>query len=78
MHKIGYCFRHYLHKIGVIVHFCRPAFSSDADTSLRLAKSFGLTDRCFLDIQNDIDLRELKKSMVKELNEIRPLQAEAV
>ena len=32
-----------------------------ADTSLRLAKYFGVSDRYFLDLQNDIDLRELKQ-----------------
>ena len=33
-----------------------------ADTSLRLAKFFGVSDRFFLDMQNDIDVRELKTS----------------
>ena len=28
-----------------------------ADTSLRLAKFFGVSDRYFLDLQNDIDIR---------------------
>lgn len=41
------------------------------DTSLRLAKFFGVSDRYFLDIQNDIDLRELKKSMKAEIRSIR-------
>ena len=31
-----------------------------ADTSLRLSKFFGVSERYFLDIQNDIDLRKLK------------------
>lgn len=43
-----------------------------ADTSLRLAKYFGVSDRYFLDIQNDIDIRELKQSLAKEIEEIRP------
>ena len=30
-----------------------------ADTSLRLAKYFGVSDRYFLDMQNDIDIRIL-------------------
>ena len=30
-----------------------------ADTSLRLAKFFGVSDRYFLDLQNDIDIRNL-------------------
>ena len=32
------------------------------DTSLRLARFFGVSDRYFLNMQNDIDLRELKQS----------------
>ena len=46
-----------------------------ADTSLRLAKFFGVSDRCFLDIQNDIDIRNLKEAMAGEINEIRSCNA---
>lgn len=46
-----------------------------ADTSLRLARFFGVTDRFFLDIQNDIDVRELKNSMAEELESICPFHA---
>lgn len=49
-----------------------------ADTSLRLAKFFGVSDRYFLDLQNDIDIRNLKKSMEKEIAEIKPIQTVAV
>ena len=49
-----------------------------ADTSLRLAKFFGVSDRFFLDMQNDIDIRELKTSMAKEISAIQPCQAAAV
>ena len=49
-----------------------------ADTSLRLAKFFGVSDRYFLDMQNDIDIRELKTSMAQEIRAIRPCQAVAV
>ena len=45
-----------------------------ADTSLRLAKYFGVSDNYYLNIQNDIDLRELKVSMAAEIEEIRPYQ----
>ena len=45
-----------------------------ADTSLRLAKYFGVSDNYFLNIQNDIDLRELKVSMAAEIEEIHPYQ----
>ena len=43
-----------------------------ADTSLRLARFFGVSDRYFLDIQNDIDLRELKIQMSEEIQSIKP------
>jgi addiction module HigA family antidote len=42
-----------------------------ADTSLRLAKFFGVSDRYFLDIQNDIDIRNLKISMADEISQIK-------
>jgi addiction module HigA family antidote len=45
-----------------------------ADTSIRLAKFFGVSDRYFLDIQNDIDIRELKISIAKEIDAIKPLK----
>jgi len=44
-----------------------------ADTSLRLAKFFGVSDRYFLDIQNDIDLRELKFSLAEDIDSIKPI-----
>ena len=41
-----------------------------ADTSLRLAKYFGVSDKYFLDIQTDIDIRNLKRSEQEELDSI--------
>lgn len=41
-----------------------------ADTSLRLAKFFGVSDRYFLDMQNDIDIRNLKLRMEEEIERI--------
>lgn len=41
-----------------------------ADTSLRLAKFFGVSDRYFLDLQNDIDIRNLKIQLAKEISKI--------
>ena len=49
-----------------------------ADTSLRLAKFFGVSDRYFLDLQNDIDIRNLKMSMEKEIAEIKSIQTVVV
>ena len=46
-----------------------------ADTSLRLAKYFGLTDKYFLDIQNDIDIRILKENQKEEFDKIFPYSA---
>lgn len=45
-----------------------------ADTSLRLARFFGVSDRYFLDLQNDIDVRNLKNEMASEIAEIFPYQ----
>lgn len=41
-----------------------------ADTSLRLAKFFGVSDRYFLDLQNDIDIRNLKIQLANEIAKI--------
>ena len=46
-----------------------------ADTSLRLAKYFGVSDRYFLDIQNDIELRELRMSIDSDIQTIKPCRA---
>ena len=45
------------------------------DTSLRLARYFGVSDRYFLDLQNDIDIRELKEQMAQEIAAIQPIRA---
>ena len=45
-----------------------------ADTSLRLAKFFGVSDRYFLDLQNDIDIRNLKIQLANEISKITVCQ----
>ena len=45
-----------------------------ADTSLRLAKLFGVSDSYFLDMQNEIDIRNLKILLADELAGIHTLQ----
>ena len=40
------------------------------DTSLRLAKYFGVSDNYFLNLQNDIDLRNTKIVLKKEIESI--------
>ena len=47
---------------------------STADTSLRWAKLFGVSDSYFLDMQNEIDMRNLKILLADELAEIHTLQ----
>lgn len=47
------------------------------DTSLRLARYFGVSDRYFLDMQNDIDIRNLKEQIANEIAVIRPYQEDA-
>ena len=46
-----------------------------ADTSIRLALFFGVSERYFLDLQNDIDIRRARRTLGKELNSIQPYQA---
>jgi addiction module HigA family antidote len=43
-----------------------------ADTSLRLARYFGVSEKYFLDIQNEIDIRELKQKINAEIQAIHP------
>ena len=42
------------------------------DTSLRLARYFGVSDRFFLNLQNDIDIRNMKIQMNEDLDRICP------
>ena len=49
-----------------------------ADTSLRLAKYFGVSDSYFLNLQNEIDFRELRISMAEEIRSIKPLNVATV
>ena len=46
-----------------------------ADTSLRLAKFFGVSDKYFLDMQNDIDIRNLKVSIADDIAKINTCRA---
>ena len=59
-------------RIQDIIHNRRKI---SADTSLRLARYFGVSDRYFLNLQNDIDIRELKTRMAEELSLIPVLDA---
>ena len=48
------------------------------DTSMRLAKYFGVTEKYFLDMQNDIEIRKLKETMGDEIDKIQPIRDRAV
>ena len=42
-----------------------------ADTSLRLGKYFGVSEKYFISMQDDIDIRNLKISIKEELSQIK-------
>ena len=44
------------------------------DTSIRLGLYFGLSEKYFLNIQNDIDIRNIKQENAEELEQIKMLQ----
>ena len=56
-----------LSRIQDILHGRRKI---SADTSVRLAKYFGVSDAFFLNIQTDIDLRNTRKALAEELSHI--------
>lgn len=45
-----------------------------ADTSLRLGKYFGVSGKYFLNMQNDIDIRNAKEKLGPELESINEIQ----
>ena len=46
-----------------------------ADTSLRLSRYFGVSEQYFLHLQDDIDLRNQRLALGKELEKIRMVTA---
>lgn len=46
-----------------------------ADTDLRLARYFGLSEGIFLGLQNDYDLMEQRRALGKKLDAIKPRAA---
>ena len=48
-----------------------------ADTSLRLGKLFGVSERYFLDMQSDIDIRNIKLSIAHEIDAISRFNVES-
>jgi len=49
-----------------------------ADTSIRLGRFFGVSDRYFLDMQNDIEVRELIEKLDGDITTIKPYRAAAM
>lgn len=47
----------------------------DADTDLRLARYFGMSEGFFLGLQNDFDIEEAKRALNGELDRIVPRAA---
>ncbi len=45
------------------------------DTSIRLGRYFGISERYFLNLQNDIDIRNETLKYADELNRIQPIAA---
>ena len=43
------------------------------DTSIRLGRFFNVSDLFFMNIQIDIDYRELKRKIIDEFDKIKPL-----
>ncbi|MBR2812991.1 MAG: HigA family addiction module antidote protein [Solobacterium sp.] len=49
-----------------------------ADTSIRLARYFGVSDRYFLNLQNDIDVRNAEPELAEESETIHPFSDSSV
>lgn len=43
------------------------------DTSIRLGRLFGISDRYFLNLQNDIDIRNAETANSNDFNQIKPI-----
>lgn len=51
----------------------RDTHKITVDTSVRLGKYFGLSDKYFLDLQNDIDIKNLKEKYEAALAKVKVL-----
>ena len=58
-------------RIQAILHDKRKI---TVDTSIRLGRYFGVSDKYFLNLQNDIDIRNLKYNFKDEFAQIKTLQ----
>ena len=62
-------------RVQDIVHGRRKV---SVDTSLRFGKYFGVSERYFLNMQNDIDVRNEKIALEKELEKIHPVSFSSI
>ena len=45
------------------------------DTSIRLGRFFGMSDRYFLNVQLNLELRQIKNEKADEYQKIKPIQS---
>ena len=57
-------------RIQDILHYRRQI---TVDTSIRLGRLFGISDRYFLNLQNDIDIRNAETENSNDFNQIKPI-----
>ena len=79
MNLTAYKLAHSIHvptsRIQDILHNRRKI---TADTSIRLGRFFGVSDRYFLDMQIDIEVRELIEKLDGDITTIKPYAAAAM
>ena len=73
-YKLAHCIHVPTSRIQDILHNRRKI---TADTSIRLGRFFGVSDRFFLDMQNDIEVRELIVKLDGDITTIKPYAAVA-
>ncbi|WP_367342255.1 HigA family addiction module antitoxin [Limosilactobacillus sp.] len=56
--------------VSRIQHILQNRQNVDADTSIRLGRLFGMSDRFFLDVQIDINARNINQQNMNEYNKI--------
>ena len=71
-YKLAQCIHVPTSRIQDILHNRRKI---SADTSIRLGRFFGVSDRYFLDMKNDIEVRELIERLSGDIETIKPYQA---
>ena len=57
-----------------VSHILHDRRRVSADTSIRLGKYFGVSSRYFLNLQDDIDVRNIEHAMREDLEQIKTIQ----